>query len=441
MRAEDSGVTIGIDLAVAANHQVAVREADGGEQDFTVAHTLGGMATLTKRLAEHAPALVVAEPTAMSWLAVGHAVQTAGCELGLVQAKHSARLRGAIAGKNKTDVIDADMLAGCASVFDLGASRLPSAAQVALRRAVRRRHVAVVDAHRAECRLWALAAWGFPDVWRACGRSQALLQPILARWPHLKQLARARPASIATVCAGRVRDGRDLERQATAIRRAAAGWVEFWDGRVDLDALAWEVTELLDDIAIADAKIERAATQANRGWHDGWEDDPLLCSVPGIGPVVAPVIRGWLGEATQFDTGKQAAAFVGLNPSNWESGLMASPSRPITKEGPPELRLAFYQAANIARRRDPLLAASYRRLMVERGHNHIKANCAVARKLTTRVWATLNRGEPYVYRDLDDQPIDEPSAAAIAATLAVPEDIRRRCRARAAAYKRGRLSG
>lgn len=58
--------------------------------------------------------------------------------------------------------------------------------------------------------------------------------------------------------------------------------------------------------------------------------------------MIAPIIRAWFGDATQFTSGKQAAAFVGLNPSNWESGLMAAPSRPITKEGPPELRLASY---------------------------------------------------------------------------------------------------
>lgn len=437
MRSKSNGVTIGIDLAVAARHQVAVR----GDQveDFGVAHTLEGLDRLTGRLADHAPAMVVAEPTAMSWLAVGHAVEEAGCELSLVAAKHTAKLRGAVAGKSKSDVIDADMLARCEAVFEPQATALPSPARIALRRAVRRRHTAVVDAHRAECRLWALAAWAFPDLWRACGRSHLLLQPVLARWPHLGQLSRAHTATIAGVCDGRLRDD-DAHRRAQQIRQAARGWAKFWDARLDLDALAWEVDELLGDITAADDRIDRAAGQAARLWHAGWGDDPLLRSVVGIGPVTAPTIRGWLGDAGQFDTGKQAAAFVGLNPSNWESGLMAAPSRPITKEGPPELRLAFYQAANVARRRDPELAACYRRLMVERGHNHMKANCAIARKLVTHVWATLTRGRPYTYRDLDGNPIGEVDAAAIAATIVVPDDVRRRARARTAAIKRGRLS-
>ena len=120
---------------------------------------------------------------------------------------------------------------------------------------------------------------------------------------------------------------------------------------------------------------------------------------------------------------------------------MAAPSRPSTKEGPPEQRLALYQAANVARRRDPQLAACYRRLMVERGHTHIQATCAVARKLTTRVWATLTRGTPYEFRDLAGTPITQDAAAELAAQHTVPADVRRRTRARAAALRRGRLSG
>lgn len=115
----------------------------------------------------------------------------------------------------------------------------------------------------------------------------------------------------------------------------------------------------------------------------------MLCSVPGIGPIGAAAIRAWWGDASHLPSAKAAASFVGLAPSDWDSGLSASPSRPITKEGPPELRLALYQAGNVARRHDPELADHYRRLMVERRHNHVSATCAVARKLACRAWAVL----------------------------------------------------
>jgi hypothetical protein len=119
---------------------------------------------------------------------------------------------------------------------------------------------------------------------------------------------------------------------------------------------------------------------------------------------------------------------------------MESPSRAITKEGPPVLRLAFYQAANVARTHDPQLAEFYRRLMVERGHCHTKANCAVARKLVARTWATITSGTPYQLRDLDGTPVTRRQATTLAAALAVPDDVRRRTRARSAATHRARLT-
>lgn len=77
----------------------------------------------------------------------------------------------------------------------------------------------------------------------------------------------------------------------------------------------------------------------------------------GVGPICAATTRAWWGDGQHLHSAKAAGAFIGLNPSNWESGLSASPSRAITKEGPAEMRLAYYQAANMARRRDPELAA------------------------------------------------------------------------------------
>jgi transposase len=248
-------------------------------------------------------------------------------------------------------------------------------------------------------------------------------------------LSRAHVDSITDVVAAHSRD-KHPDRRAERIRTAAGGWLRYWAGRLDVDALAWEVAELLDDIDAADAAIVRSSEHASVLWREYWPDD-LLCTIPGIGPICAGSTRAWWGTGAHLPSAKAAAAFVGLNPSNWESGLSASPSRPMTKQGPAELRLAYYQAANIARRHDPALAGFYRKLMVERNHNHVKATCAVARKLACRAWAVLHTGQPYQPRDLDGEKIDQPSATAIAASLAVPDDVRRRARAHT---QQGRLS-
>lgn len=77
---------------------------------------------------------------------------------GFVANRASARLRKVIVGTSMTDVIEAEMLAHCEEALGVVAASVPPSGQIALRRAIRRRHIATVDAHRAEYRLWALAA-------------------------------------------------------------------------------------------------------------------------------------------------------------------------------------------------------------------------------------------------------------------------------------------
>jgi len=442
---EATPAAIGIDAAVVANHHVVIRRpglSGAGEtiEDFVVAPTLAGMEILTKRMSQWPGVMAVAEPTSMTWLPLSVALRNAGADLALIGNRHSARLRSALAGKNKSDPIDAAVLSRAGELFVLQPARIPSPSELALRRAAQRRGKTLLEANRCLRRVISQARWAFPDVWNAFAGSRPTALAVLNRWPHLESLGRARTSSITEAVAQHTRGVGHVEARAERIRSAARNWAEFWSGHLDLDALAWETSELLEDLSVAEARLERANQQARRWWEQLWGDDPLLLSVPGMGPIVAPTVRAFLADGTQFETAKEAQAYVGLNPSNWSSGQMESPSRAITKEGPPALRLAFYQAANVARSHDPQLAEFYRHLMVERGHCHTKANCAVARKLVARTWATLVSGRSYEVRGLDGEPVTARQAKAIAESLAVPATVRRRSRAHSAATHRARLT-
>ena len=438
-------VQVGIDAAVVAHHHVCVRAftADGqvSVSRFQVPPTLTGLATLTKRLAPYPGVLAVAEPTSMTWLGLAVALQDAGSDLALVGSRHSARLRGAISGKNKSDVIDADVLARAGDVFELHPLVLVSPPQLALRRACTRRGAAVIDGNRYLRRLISLARWAFPDLWSAFSGSLPTAVAVLGRWPHLDSLAAARRSSLTAVVAEHTRGVGDVPARVEEIRSAAAAWAHFWAGHLDLDALAWDVSEHLGDMAMANARIDRATTQAQRYWEQLYGDDPLLVSVPGVGPVIAPTIRGFLADGSGFANGKQACSYVGMTPSNWSSGTVDQSGRAITKEGPAVLRLAFYQGANVARGLDPQLAEFYYRLMVERGHCHTQATVAVARKLIERTWTVLTRQQPYQLRDVDQSPVTARAAKEIIASkYVVPEDVRKRSRAHSAATHRAKLA-
>ena len=179
---------------------------------------------MSRRLARYPGVVAVAEPTSMTWLPLALSLSSGGGRLALVGTRHSARLRGAISGKNKSDVIDADVLARADEVFDLPPLVLPSPAELALRRAVTRRASAVIDANRCWRRLVSLARWAFPDVWTAFAGSLATAKAVLDRWPHLDQLACARRASLTAVVAEHTRSVADVpDRSSRSVRRQGIG--------------------------------------------------------------------------------------------------------------------------------------------------------------------------------------------------------------------------
>jgi len=123
-------VMVGIDAAVTARHRVVVRRLEAGGpgvvvDDFEAAPTLAGLDRISKRLSGYSGAVAVAEPTSMTWLPLSAATARAGVPLMLVGNRHSARLRAAMSGKEKSDVIDAEVLSRAPELFRLAPARIP----------------------------------------------------------------------------------------------------------------------------------------------------------------------------------------------------------------------------------------------------------------------------------------------------------------------------
>jgi transposase len=148
----------------------------------------------------------------MTWLPLSIALGDAGVELSLVGNRHSARLRSALAGKNKSDPIDAAVLSRAGEFFELSPVRIPEPTELALRRASQRRGKMIVDANRSLRRVISQARWAFPDLWNAFAGSRPTALAVLDRWPHLDALARARVSSITEVVAAHTRGVAMAER-------------------------------------------------------------------------------------------------------------------------------------------------------------------------------------------------------------------------------------
>jgi transposase len=150
-----------------------------------------------------------------------------------------------------------------------------------------------------------------------------------------------------------------------------------------------------------------------------------LRSIPGIGPTLAPLLIGVLGPVKRFRNEDHIRGFCGMFPVKSSSGGIDTPGQRLTKSGSNRVKQALYIAADVARKIDPDLAAVYWRLMVNRGHHHKQALCAVATRLVNRIYRVLKTGEPYVLRDKQGAAITVAEGKRIvAAQYTVPLELR-----------------
>ncbi|HVQ38434.1 MAG TPA: IS110 family transposase [Pyrinomonadaceae bacterium] len=133
----------------------------------------------------------------------------------------------------------------------------------------------------------------------------------------------------------------------------------------------------------------------------------LLMSLPGIGWIVAAHLVARLGDWREIKNVRSIASFFGLVSSEHSTGDKVNRGS-ITRSGDSRLRNKLIQSAWVAIAKDPELRAFYRRIF-ERHPKKVaarKAIVAVARKLTTRMYAVLKQQRPYVIRpDISTTPL------------------------------------
>lgn len=115
------------------------------------------------------------------------------------------------------------------------------------------------------------------------------------------------------------------------------------------------------------------------------EQEDLLSSVPGVGPITARAMLAELPELGSLDR-RKIAALVGLAPFTRQSGKWRGKSS--IGGGRASVRTALFMAAMTAMRRNPVLRAFHQRLRAA-GKPKMVALIAVARKLLTILNAIL----------------------------------------------------
>ena len=111
-----------------------------------------------------------------------------------------------------------------------------------------------------------------------------------------------------------------------------------------------------------------------------------LMGLYGIGELTSVVILAELGDCRRFSSSRQAVRYAGMDITVYQSDQRRSPGH-LSRQGPPALRWAIYEAAQVARRPNSPDRGYYDQAAERLGSN--RACVAVARKLLLRSYHTL----------------------------------------------------
>jgi transposase len=165
-----------------------------------------------------------------------------------------------------------------------------------------------------------------------------------------------------------------------------------WLASLQLPATAREqVTVALEMVDALDAKVPpidrdlRAYARRQAGCQ------ALMAKHYGIGPIISAAILAELGDCRRFSSSRHAVRYSGLDITVYQSDQRRAPGH-LSRQGPPVLRWALYEAAQSAIRKDSPDHAYYQQTAERLGHN--RTCLAIARKLLKRSYHTLRELGP-----------------------------------------------
>ena len=176
--------------------------------------------------------------------------------------------------------------------------------------------------------------------------------------------------------------------KAISIKEAAA---DTFGIKIAQDAFSFQLKQLIDRMNFLDKQIEALDCQILEYYE---KFDCYLHTIPGIGIIGAATILAEIGDISRFKNSSALVAFAGIDPTVRQSGEFNSTHNHMSKRGSPYLRHAIFLAATTCSFHNSPLNAYYKKKR-DQGKHHLTATGAVARKLTTVIYAVLRDSKPY----------------------------------------------
>jgi len=154
------------------------------------------------------------------------------------------------------------------------------------------------------------------------------------------------------------------------------------------------IQRLLEHLKVLQQQVDEIEAQI-RAWHRDSEASQRLERVPGIGPLTASALVASIGDAKNFDNGRQFAAWLGVVPRQHSSG-----GKPtllgMSKRGDAYLRtMLIHGARSVIYRATQKSAADSWLVKLTTRRNKNVAAVAMANKTARTVWALLAHGQEF----------------------------------------------
>ena len=320
--------------------------------------------------------LAVMESTGIYWKAIYAALEDAGIETRVVNARHVKQVPG-----RKTDVQDSEWLAELARCGLLRSSFIPPRDLRELRLLTRYRRKLTGMLSAEKNRLHKV----LDDAGIRLGCVVSDIDGISAR-AMVEALIRggSTPEQMAEKALGRLQKKRD------ALQLALEGEISNRH-RLVVKKILLHVKWLQRQIVTIDGQI----VAAMKPYQEEWK---LLQTIPGFDILSAAMLLAEIGvDMGRFASRDRLCSWAGMCPGNQESAGKKKSGR--TRKGNAYVRSLLCEAANSAKKTQSQFQGLYKGLVIRRGHK--RAIVAVGHKILQVVYVLLSRKEPYRDPEID----------------------------------------
>ena len=383
---------VGIDIG--KNHHEASIVSPEGKQigrSLRFATTHKGADSLMSFIFKNignSPCVFGMEATGHYWYPIYSFLKAKGYTIYVINLIQSDSLRKMYIRQTKNDSIDSFLIAEVIRFGQFGTTSMADENILAMRQLCRYRDSVISSRTEIKLRIGTIMEQIFPEYEKQFSSLWvSTSMGILEKYLTPENIENAPIDELFEIIKDKSHN-RLTKAKAISIKEAAA---DTFGIKIAQDAFSFQLKQLIDRMNFLDKQIEALDCQILEYYE---KFDCYLHTIPGIGIIGAATILAEIGDISRFKNSSALVAFAGIDPTVRQSGEFNSTHNHMSKRGSPYLRHAIFLAATTCSFHNSPLNAYYKKKR-DQGKHHLTATGAVARKLTTIIYAVLRDSKPY----------------------------------------------